>query len=109
MKESYCIYTDRVIPKEQVSREHIIPLSLGGSNEFVVEVSSFRNSELGSQIDGNLGNDLAMQFLRKHHKTRGHRNRKAIVSLRKSRLVPSNMPVQVHFREGGVEVYDPIN
>lgn len=108
MTQAYCIYTDKEIPKEQTNREHIIPLSLGGSNEFVLNVYERTNSTLGSKIDGNLSNDFLIQLLRKTFDTRGHSNQKVIPKLKNSRLIPLDIPVQVSFIDDELKVYDVI-
>jgi hypothetical protein len=61
----YCIYTNREISEQDSNCEHIIPLSLGGSNEFVIPVSTKFNSELGSKVDGELSNCFTMMFRRR--------------------------------------------
>ena len=54
----YCPYTDKYLSTNEVNREHIIPLSLGGVNGFEIPVSIDFNSKAGSNIDGALANDL---------------------------------------------------
>jgi hypothetical protein len=71
----YCIYTDKEISHKEATKEHVIPLSLGGSDEFVISVDRNTNAEIGSKIDGALANDVGMQFLRKAHDLRGHSNK----------------------------------
>ena len=49
----YCSYTDRDLPASQTSREHIIPLSLGGVDGFL-EV--LLDEALGLGVDGRVAN-----------------------------------------------------
>jgi hypothetical protein len=108
MTQTYCIYTDKEIPIEKTNREHIIPLSLGGSNEFVLNVDKVANSELGAKIDGKLANDFLIQLLRKTYDTRGHSNQKVTAKWKNSRLIPLDIPIQVSFIDDELKVYDVI-
>ena len=68
----YCPYTDREIPKVQSNSEHIIPLSLGGTNELTVEVDKKTNDQLGSDLDSALANDFFVAMRRSEYDARGH-------------------------------------
>ena len=105
----YCIYSDKEIASDEISKEHIIPLSLGGSDEFVISVDRESNARIGSKIDGALSNDLGMQFLRKAHDLRGHSNKEVRVTLRSARLQPAGEKVRVTFHQGHVEYHDVVN
>jgi hypothetical protein len=105
----YCIYSDKEISSNEITKEHIIPLSLGGSDEFVISVDRESNARIGSKIDGALSNDFVMQFLRKAHDLRGHSNKEVQVTLRSARLQPAGEKVRVIFHHDHVEYYDVVN
>lgn len=76
-----CIYTgDTLIPEDEnlkASREHIVPLALGGSDQFVTwDVSAAANSRAGNEIDDNVASLLP--FLGLRHKFRLQGNRRTI-------------------------------
>lgn len=102
----YCIYSDKEISQKAATKEHIIPLSLGGSNRFVITVDRDSNGKIGSKIDGGLANDVGIQFLRKAHNVRGHSNKEVKVRLKSSELLGEK--VQVTFHQDHVEFYDVI-
>ena len=54
----YCPYTDRNLSEWETSAEHIIPLSLGGTNGLELPVEPALNAQLGSEIDGALANEF---------------------------------------------------
>ncbi len=71
----YCPYTDRDIPLEESTPEHIVPLALGGINGFTIPVSKDFNSRVGSTIDGVLANDFLVMSKRDKHRAKGHTRR----------------------------------
>src|SRR6266404_759454 len=105
----YCIYSDKEISQKAASKEHIIPLSLGGSGKFVISVDRERNAEIGSKIDGALASDVVMQFLRKAHNVKGHSNKEVRVRLKSARLPSTGDRVHVTFHRDQVELYDVVN
>lgn len=78
----YCPYTDTEIDVNSSSAEHIIPLSLGGSNDFTIPVGKEYNSKIGSDIDGDLANDFLVLFRRRNFDARGHSDKKPKVILK---------------------------
>ena len=69
----YCVYhniehQDTVLSND----EHIIPLSLGGSNELVIKTCEKSNSELGSSIDAALNDNILMSAQRFRLGLTGH-------------------------------------
>lgn len=104
----YCPYTDNNLPTEKVSEEHVIPLSLGGSNKFCLSVDAEFNSSLGSSIDGEMANDFLVLFRRREADARGHSNKKPVIRSKKSFMGDNEHPVQVTLAgEDGIKVYDP--
>ena len=51
----YCPYTDRKLPHDRATKEHIIPLALGGINGLTLPVDSQSNSTLGSKLHRHCG------------------------------------------------------
>lgn len=73
-----CIYTgDTLVPGDanlRASREHIVPLALGGSDQFVTwDVSAAANSRAGNEIDDNVASLLPFLGLRHKYKLKGNR------------------------------------
>ena len=91
----YCIYTNREVPQNKGNWDHVIPLSLGGSNAFCVWSDVGFNSEMGSRVDGAIANDFLVQILRQRNDARGHSNRPVEPVWRKSTM--NDRPVQVKF------------
>ena len=72
----YCPYTNREIPESGTSREHIIPLSIGGVNGFEIAVDAAFNSKVGAELDGALANELLIALRRTEYDARGHSRKK---------------------------------
>ncbi len=72
MESIYCPYTDRYLKPQDTSREHIIPLALGGANGFEVRVNSEFNKTVGSHIDGKLSRDFFVTLRRIKAGAKGH-------------------------------------
>ena len=109
MEKIYCIYTDRLLTKEETNREHIIPLSLGGSNGFEISVDKEFNSKVGSKIDGAMANDFLTLFSRREFGSKGHSGKEPYPLAKKSKLIERNKPVQVAFKKEGIQIYSPID
>jgi HNH endonuclease len=103
----YCIYTDKEIPESESNIEHILPLSLGGSNELIIKVHKESNSRIGSKIDGKIANDFLVQLLRKKNEAKGHSKKPAVATAKNSKILSSNSPIQVNFTKNGIVLYDP--
>src|ERR1700733_8755355 len=78
ISEPRCIYTGKRFDEtnEQLRRttEHIIPLSLGGSNQFVTnDVCVSANNRAGHEIDDALAQTLPFLMLRHRYRLVGHR------------------------------------
>jgi len=81
-----------------MNSEHIVPLSLGGSNQFCIPVEKDFNARVGSKIDGVLANDFLTLFRRREFDARGHSKTPPEVTLKKSHLGDEKRPVQVTLR-----------
>jgi hypothetical protein len=109
LETHYCIYTDKLIDSDKSNIEHIIPLGLGGCNQFCIRVDKEKNSELGSRIDGRLSNDYLISSLRRHKGFKGHTGKIPETKLMKSKITATNRPVQVIFKGKSSYFYDPID
>jgi hypothetical protein len=81
-----------------MNSEHIIPLSLGGTNAFCIPVEKQFNARVGSKIDGALANDFLTSIRRREFDARGHSNTPPTAVLRKSELGDEKRPIQVTLR-----------
>lgn len=94
----WCPYTNLELPEEAMNSEHIIPLALGGSNQFCIPVEKSFNATVGSKIDGVLANDILTLMRRREFNARGHSNTPPELLLKKSHLGDEKRPVQVTLR-----------
>jgi hypothetical protein len=105
LKKEYCIYEDAFFDESLMSIEHIIPLSLGGSNLFTIKVSKKSNSNLGALVDGKFANDSLIKLHNLNYEYKGHRRKKNKVIFKKSRIKNTNEPVQIGISKNRIEVY----
>ena len=104
----YCPYMDRELNESETSREHVIPLSLGGNNAFTVRVSRKFNSDIGSKIDGALSNDFFMLSRRSQLDVRGHSRKRPKLILKKSRDSDTGEPLQILIdKQSGLKIWSP--
>lgn len=65
MDTFFCIYSGKQWPVSERSEEHIVPVALGGSDEFVTyDVAKTVNSTMGTSIDAALADDIRVQLMR---------------------------------------------
>lgn len=102
----YCIYSGKYVNKTNSSVEHIIPLSLGGSNDFTILVDRSMNSLAGSIVDGKITNDPLVKLNIIRNDFRGHSGKSPKLDLKKSRI--GEKPVIMSFKKTGLELFDPI-
>lgn len=100
---TYCIYTDK--ETLQPSPEHIIPLSLGGHDEFTIQVDRNFNNEVGSKVDGKLANDFAILFDRNKTDVRGHSGKPPVPTAKRATLADGT-PVQALLGKDGLKIFD---
>lgn len=106
----WCPYTDEELHPEEASREHIIPLSLGGMDGFEIPVDKEFNSKVGAKLDGTLANDFLVAMSRNAHDVRGHSKRRPVVVAKKSTDADTESPLQVTFdRTNGLKIWCPIS
>lgn len=98
MAYTYCIYSNREVLEENTNLDHIIPLSLGGCNEFTIRSEVSENSRLGTVVDGVLANDPIISLIRSKLGVAGHSSAPDAAVWKKSFLNgdPSR-PVQIRF------------
>ncbi len=76
MEVKWCPYLGEELPKNSFNEEHIIPLSLGGSNKLTIEVEKNINAELGRKLDSEIGKTPIISSARRHHSLKGQSKRK---------------------------------
>ena len=104
---TYCPYTDRDLPYEQTSSEHIIPLALGGANGLELRVDAKINAKLGNELDGQLANDFFIAMHRTKYDTRGHSGKEPWATIKNASYGVDDRPAQVHFhRKHGIRLWD---
>ena len=101
-------YTNQDLDESETSPEHIIPLSLGGCDDFAIPVDKKFNSTVGSEIDGKYANDFLVMLRRNAFDVRGHSKKRPIPIVKKGsmedgRCVQINMDKASEF----IEIYDP--
>ena len=99
----YCIYLDG--PSTDLSKEHIIPMSLGGLDSFCIQADRKFNNEVGSKVDGAVANDFLMLFNRDKANAKGHSGAQPRPIARRATLIDGS-PVQVTFSKNGLQIYD---
>ena len=103
----YCPYTDRELPESQTSREHIIPLSLGGVDGFEIPVDAAFNSMVGTNLDGALANDFFIALRRTEYDARGHSGKEPMATSKHASYGKENHLAQVQLhRKKGLRVWD---
>ena len=102
----YCPYTNREIYESGTSREHILPLSLGGVNGFEIAVDATFNSKVGAELDGSLANEFLITLRRTAHDARGHSGKEPMATVRAT-YGEDARPAKVHFHQKkGISLWD---
>lgn len=78
----YCIYSGKYLKDEEMNIEHIIPLSLGGSDEFTIMVGREINCDLGSKVDGKFCNDFLIMLEQLPYENKGHSQKEKKINLK---------------------------
>lgn len=100
----YCIYTDSDVAAEDGNLDHIIPLSLGGTNEFVVWADADYNSNVGSAVDGELSKDLLISPMLMRAGVKGHSKKTAVPRWKNAQV--DGRPAQVALTPDGFKIWD---
>ncbi len=101
----YCPYSDAEIPLSATSPEHVIPLSLGGHDDFILPVDATFNAKAGTEIDGKIANDFLMLMKRRDHDARGHSGKPPEPVLKKAKDAATGRPIQVNLGKN-LQVWD---
>lgn len=80
-KQCYCIYSNSYFEKtgkKKDNKDHIIPLFLGGHDDFVVDAATDKNSQISNEIENKLSNDFFIKMNRNNLESLGlgHRARR---------------------------------
>ena len=102
----YCIYSGKEINESEANVEHIIPLSLGGSDEFIIMVSKELNSCLGSKVDGKMTQDFLISMDRVKRDGKGHSKKVPRVDVKS--MLDNGNPAITSFTKDGMRLFDPI-
>ena len=102
----YCIYTDQDVPSSQGSWDHVVPLALGGRNEFVIWSDSYANSMIGSKVDAPISKDFIVEMALHKAGIRGHRKRRHEPRWRKVSI--DGNPIQVTWARDRLKAWDLI-
>ncbi|MGF1733726.1 hypothetical protein [Photobacterium kasasachensis] len=97
----YCIYSDKFVEESELTREHIIPLSMGGMDGFEILVEREANKRIGSKIDGKVANDPFIALDRKNAQVKGHSGKLAQPVWKNVRVGEENEPLQIRFNAPG--------
>lgn len=106
MESIYCPYTDQLLGADGTSPEHIIPLSLGGCDQFTIPVCKKFNAEAGSAIDGALANEFMISLRRVEFDARGHSGKPPSAKVKTARMGEESKPIQISFDNTGMTAFD---
>lgn len=105
----YCPYTDRELRIEETSREHIIPLALGGIDGIEIPVCLKFNSTVGSEVDGALANDFLVMTKRDKYNVKGHSGQEPVFVVKNSSDLCTGQPLQVSLgQREGLKIWSPV-
>lgn len=99
----YCIYLDGL--SDDMSKEHIFPMSLGGLDSFCIQADRKFNNTVGSRVDGAIANDFLMLFKRDRAEAKGHSGIHPEPIARRATL-EDGTPIQAIFSKNGLRLYD---
>jgi len=103
----YCPYADQDYPDAETTREHIVPLSLGGVNGFEIAVHGKANSDIGSSIDAAMAEDFLVKTKRDRFDVRGHSGKEPVFVVKHAKNT-DGLPLQVALNQrSGVQVWSP--
>lgn len=95
---------------DEVNEEHIVPLSLGGSNAFVISVCRKFNSDVGSSIDGAMTKDFLVALDRSRFDVRGHSGHKPTAHIKRAKVGVDRRPAQLDMSvRDGLRIWDAID
>lgn len=100
----YCIYTDRNVAEADGNLDHVIPLSLGGADDFTVWSEEKFNSRMGGTVDGAIHKDFFLGPALRDSGVKGHNRKPAIPRVRGATI--DGRPAQVSLTAEGFKVWD---
>lgn len=100
----YCIYSGKDISPDEATVEHIIPLSLGGNNQFTIYVEKKINSDVGSKIDGKFSQDFLIGLSQLPYDNRGHSKKPHEVKIRG--IMDDEHPITWTLSKQGGRIFD---
>lgn len=103
MDKQYCVYSGE--ETSDPSLEHVLPLSLGGHNDFCIQVDRDFNNQVGSKVDGAISNDFLVLFDRDKNNAKGHSRKQPIPRIRSVKLA-NGEPAQAEFGKEGLKIFD---
>lgn len=109
----YCIYSGKEIhelesnDELETNEEHIIPLSLGGSDDFTIRVSKEYNDYLGSNVDGKMTQDFFIAMDRVRHQDKGHSQKEPRLDVKSE--IENGKPAITSFTKDNMKVFDPVH
>jgi len=102
----YCIYTNTNFDDKNSTIQHIIPLSLGGVDEFCINIDSNKNSQMSSKIEGPLINEFTTFLYRMNREIKGQSNKQPEYKIRAN---INDNPVSIKWNKDIIDIFDPIN
>ena len=103
----YCIYSNKKICETLMNPEHIIPLSLGGCDDFTILVDKAKNSEVNQKVDGVINNDFLMKTRQIQNNFKGHSKKEPVLKVKKASV--NGNPVSWGYSKDEVKIYDHKN
>jgi len=91
----WCPYTDKDVTPEETTREHIIPLSLGGCNSFCIPVDKTFNSKTAAKVDADVADDFFVKFRRREFHAIGHSKKQPIIEWPNSKFEDDKEPIHI--------------
>jgi hypothetical protein len=98
----YCIYKDA--ESNDLSLEHVVPLSLGGHDSFNISADRSLNNGVASKVDSAISNDFTILFDRRDLNAAGHSGKLPEPKAKHSTF--NDRKVQVTFGKKGLKVFD---
>lgn len=73
MSSLWCAYTGHYYDQLEFNREHVLPLTLGGTDNFAIRANKKENARLGTLLDQQFANLPLISHARRYYELTGHR------------------------------------